>query len=465
MNEFDIRIKRGMIYILIANILTLIINLITNFLLPKYLSVNTYASIKTFQLYLNYVGVFHFGYVDGIYLRYGTNEDVSLSKLPQLNDSLVSLLIFQGVITVACIGLSLFVKDSVLLYFSFSILPYNLVGFIRILLQAVGKFVYYRKITNIIAITTFIINLIFIFLCKYDDYRVFLSGYIAVNAVIAFFIIGYFFLHSTVRKIRIKSIIFEIVTNTRLGIFLMLGNLSSFILSTMDRWFVKFTLDNFNFAMYSFAVSIENMLNLAISPVVIPLYNFFCREENQKSIRMVHKIICVFSSFLISSAYILAIFVSRILPKYSSSLQIVFWLFAGQSVQIVIKAVYINLYKVRKQQKKYFNKLVFVIVFGAVSNAVLFSLIKSAEAYAMGTFLCAIVWLILSAMDFAQDGIDLRDYIFVALYCLLFIVTATMSNPFCGLVLYCIGVALMCVLFMKEVCYWLLDRISHKIRA
>ena len=61
-------LKKGMIKVLMANVLTLMFSLLTNFILPKFLSVESYSEIKTFQLYITYIGVLHFGYEDGMYL-------------------------------------------------------------------------------------------------------------------------------------------------------------------------------------------------------------------------------------------------------------------------------------------------------------------------------------------------------------------------------------------------------------
>ena len=57
-------LKKGLMYVLIANFINLGFNLITNFVLPKELSVESYATIKTFQLYVSYAGLFHFGFVE-----------------------------------------------------------------------------------------------------------------------------------------------------------------------------------------------------------------------------------------------------------------------------------------------------------------------------------------------------------------------------------------------------------------
>ena len=59
-------IKKGMIIIFLANILNLTVSIIRNFILPRYLSMNSYAEIKTYQLFISYAGILAFGYVDGV---------------------------------------------------------------------------------------------------------------------------------------------------------------------------------------------------------------------------------------------------------------------------------------------------------------------------------------------------------------------------------------------------------------
>ena len=57
MNEKQ-KSSRGIIYILIANIINLVFNLLSTFVMPKYLSTDTYAEIKTYTMYLSYAGLF-----------------------------------------------------------------------------------------------------------------------------------------------------------------------------------------------------------------------------------------------------------------------------------------------------------------------------------------------------------------------------------------------------------------------
>jgi len=78
--EQNMKLGKGIIEVLYANILNLLIAVVNGFLLPKYLTVETYADLKTFLLYMSYIGILHFGYIDGIYLKYGGKDLYNIQK-------------------------------------------------------------------------------------------------------------------------------------------------------------------------------------------------------------------------------------------------------------------------------------------------------------------------------------------------------------------------------------------------
>lgn len=443
------RIKKGITYVFIANMLTLIINILTNFLLPKYMSIDTYAAVKTFQLYMNYIGVFHLGFIDGIYLRYGGKsfQDISIHSL---GDSISTARIFQFAIMAGMVSTALLLNNPILVFFSLAIFPINIVSYYRMLFQAVGEFGLYRKITNYTTICTFGINIFLLLVIKSDDYYQYLSGYIIVYILVWCLLEIY-----ACRRLKICiSFIFdktEFARNIQTGFFLMCGNFATFLLSSMDRLFVKANLDNYAFAQYSFAVSLENMLNLAITPITIPLYNYFCIEKKESRIRFAHDCICLFSSFLISSAFVAKFVVELYLPQYVSSCTVIFLLFGGQAFQFIVKAVYINLYKADKRQKTYFIKLSTIILLGAVLNHICFSIMGTKESFAVGTLLCSVFWCFLSFVDYLFLRIKMREIVYLLLEVTLFIVAGHFCNSICGLFIYLLGTVALSALFMKNV--------------
>lgn len=170
-------LKTGVIRVLIANAITLVFSLLTNFILPKFLSVDSYSAIKTFQLYITYIGILHLGYEDGMYIKYGGKraEEIDSNDL-QVN--LYTLRIFQLVMTIVMVLIAVCFEDRILLIFSLAILPVNLVAYFKLLFQAIGEFSKYGRIMNITAIVNFIINMTCIFILRTDNFLFFLVAYI-----------------------------------------------------------------------------------------------------------------------------------------------------------------------------------------------------------------------------------------------------------------------------------------------
>lgn len=464
MGNIEKKLTKGMLYVLFANILTMCINIITNFLLPGALSEDTYAAIKTFQLYMNFVGVFHLGYVDGVYLKYGGADitDISGKKLSTL---LSTLRIFQFCTSILVVMVSLVVKDYVLLMFAFAIAPVNIAALTKMLYQAVGEFKRYSKITNLTTILTFVVNILLCVFVKTDNYISYLVSYVVVNTFI------WIILEINVRKHfenfkKPKAFdLKEFKENVISGIALMCGNFASFMLTAMDRWFVKFTLETHFFAQYSFAVSMENMLNLAVTPVTVPLYNYLCTEKDKKKIRVAHGAVTLFAVVLVSVAFFAGIAVDLILPNYKEAKGIIYFLFAAQGFQIVIKGIYVNLYKAEKQQKRYFIKLFIVLVSGALFNFICFTFWHDMAAYALGTLLSAIFWYIISLFDFRElIFMCKRDVVFLMAEMVVFL-GCGLTTPLIGLIIYIVITVILSFSlmnkFMKDI-YKLISELLSK---
>lgn len=100
----DKKLQKGIVAVLIANLVNVAFSLATNFLLPKYLSIESYAGIKEFQLYVSYVGLFHLGFVDGIYLKYG-GKTLGKDVDKEFSTDLSTMCIFQYIDSAAVVFL------------------------------------------------------------------------------------------------------------------------------------------------------------------------------------------------------------------------------------------------------------------------------------------------------------------------------------------------------------------------
>ncbi|MGO3360602.1 MAG: hypothetical protein ACTILZ_07275 [Leuconostoc mesenteroides] len=168
LNNTQNNIRHGIVAILFANIVNMVIGILTNFLLPKYLSVNSYAAIKTYQLYATYAGLIALGFVDGMFLKYGGRRFKDLDK-NDLDLNISSFRLFQVISTIILIIIGFFFKTSVYWAFVLSVLPLNMIGYFQSLYQSIGEFSIYSRIMNATTATTFILNMVLLFVIKTDN--------------------------------------------------------------------------------------------------------------------------------------------------------------------------------------------------------------------------------------------------------------------------------------------------------
>ncbi|MCD7835250.1 MAG: hypothetical protein LUG83_01025 [Lachnospiraceae bacterium] len=443
----DSKLKHGIVAVFIANMINVFFSLCTNFLLPKFLSVDSYAQIKTYQLYVSYVGLLHFGFVDGVYLRYG-GKDIHALKQDKLHSSLMTMRVFQIAIVALSVVIGVVIKDPIFVFFSLSILPLNMNNYFKFLYQATGEFKRYGNAMNVTTIAIFLINMILLFAVSTDYYAAYLTGYVIVYAIIWIYLEYSFRRGFGSTKSRFSFP--ELVTNIKDGFLLTLGNLASIFLTSMDRWFVKILMDTVAFAQYSFAVSVENFLNLAITPITTTLYNYFCRESDPKKQNNVIQSVIAFAVLLPSAAFGVKFILEIFLTEYIDSCTVVFFLFSAQMFGIIIKGIYVNLYKVERKQKRYFVKLCSVIAIGFVTNTLFYYMWGVKEAFALATLVSTFIWFVISNFDFKKLGITAFTGVFLILQVVVLILCGLFLPAILGFIVYIAYTVIMLFVFMRS---------------
>lgn len=422
----------GINVIFITNIIKLVFNAITNFILPKFLSIDSYAQIKEYQMYISYAGILFLGYGEGLYLSYGGKDYSSIDK-DDLRKNVITLFLFQSVLILILSFFAIITSNKIILLALLSALPINMVGLYESIYQATGEFHRYGKIINISSILTLIVNMVLIFIIGTDNALVYITFYF----IIYLFVWIILELPNKFYRKLIGGFSFNIlIRNIRSGFLLMLSNFASIIQTTMDRLFVKYYLPASDFAYYSFAVSMENMINVLITPITVTMYNYFCK--NKGSYKKLLNYILIAGSFVISSAFFVNIIIKYLLPDYTKSNNIIFILFAAQFFYVLIRGIYINLYKANSMQNTYFKKLVFVVLIGAILNFIIFNFLKMKEAFSIATLITAILWYILSTRDFPDIGMGVRENIYIFYEIVSFLLLGLSHNTILGFIFFLI---------------------------
>jgi O-antigen/teichoic acid export membrane protein len=440
-------LRKDLIKVFSSNIITLFAGIVSGLVIPAFLSLDQYAQLKTFTLYLGYVGILHFGLADGLFIKYGGSFEDEVDK-SLLKGEHHFFIVFQFVITVLFIMISLFIEDKILLAFSMAIIPFNLITFYKFFYQAIGKFDIYSKILIFPPLVMLISNLVVIFILEIENYFLFilirLLSYLSIFLILEYNFYKITNNHETIFNIPEIKEIFNI------GFFIMLGNLSLKMFYSIDRWFVKFSFTSNDFAFYSFAMSMMGMINLFIGSVTTVFYPYLSRKNDQEILEKLKTYFLIIGSISSGGYFVFSIIVRIFISKYIPSLDIISIIFAGFPALIVLKALYVNLYKAQKNDKLYLKTVIKMLVVSAVLNLIAVITFGTNISVAIATTISFYIWYWFSSHHFEGLSINFNEIIYLIMFILLFVISSNFVSLIYGVIIFSIGLSILIVSFYRS---------------
>lgn len=314
-------------YSVSANILSAFSSVIIILVLPRVMSMEDYGFWQLFMFYFSYVGFFHFGWIDGIYLRYGGQYYEELNKSVFSGQLLLLLLFLMS--ESMLLNIMLFcglIKDLNLLYIirvvSIAGIFANIVTFCNFLLQMTDRIreyarnVVFERFLNIFLIVCFT----FLSLVNYRQ-----IVYIQLIVSILMSIFGLYVIRDIVleKPCAFKNAIQEAGVNISVGSKLMLSNIAGMLILGIIRYGISRGWDVVTFGKVSLSLQISNFLMVFISAVSVVLFPILKRtnEERLADIYTILRRILSYSLLgLLISYYPIRLVLVNWLPKYIDSL-------------------------------------------------------------------------------------------------------------------------------------------------
>lgn len=284
--KFDMgSILKNLSFTLSSNLISIIITSVVTLIVPRYLGVNDYGFFQLYMLYCNYIGFLHFGWADGVFLRYGGAE------YGRLNKHRFSAQFYLYTSLTLFLGISICIFSTFLTSESSKAIIFILTGVAVILLLPRTFIQYILQCTNRIKEYSILIiseKIVFIVLVLFF----LLIGNKSFIAIIISDLCGK--LVSLLYSLyQCKSILFskpenlfvafnETYKNISVGIKLMFSNIASMLiigfirLSIENRWNVA------TFGKVSLALSISNLLLIFIRAVALVMFPILRRTDSSK---------------------------------------------------------------------------------------------------------------------------------------------------------------------------------------
>lgn len=401
--------KKDILKIFSSNLVKMMVTFITAFLVPMVLSVDDYGYYKIYTFYAAYIGVLHCGYCDGIYLEYGGKGKNKIDH-DRISKELATIFTYSvGLALIACVW-GIVRGDFTIICLGLTIVPNIVYTFYSYVYQATGDFKKYTWMLNFSTVFNLLLNGLLV-LFRARDYRSYVVVCVIVQTIS--FIVGTVFFKQSGWMQKSRFSVKVLIKYIKMGVLLMLGNFAYTFFIGIDKWFIKFTLDITDFSVYSFASQMLTVVNMFITPVSMTLYSHFSRRKDHEFERKVKQMLVTILMLMPMAIYAINIVITVWMPKYIAAIDIVSLLLITQIFLSLCLAVFVNLYKVYKLQKKYMQSLLVVILIAGLLDLFVAFLHPSILLYAMATLFSSLIWLYLNYRRFAYLYPSKKEAIYI----------------------------------------------------
>lgn len=321
------KIIKNISYSFSANFISLLISIFMVMVVPKLLSVNDYGLWQLFLFYYAYLGFLHFGWEDGIYLRYAGKRLDDLNRKTFAGQFYCIILLQLIMATVISIFGIFFVIDPdkrMALLCAIWLAPFvNFNKLCNFIMQITNHIKEYARLLVTERMIFFLGVLFFLVILGWNQFRYMYAAQIfavvSMTAVGAYLcrrlLIPHFNSAADIRQ--------EAYENINVGSKLMLANIASMLIIGIVRYGISIGWDVATFGRVSLTLGVSNFLMVFINSVSVVFFPIV-KQMNEEKMSEIYTIIRNILTFLLFAGligyYPIRYILSLWLPQYADSL-------------------------------------------------------------------------------------------------------------------------------------------------
>ena len=349
------------ILLILISLLSVLVQVSLNYILSKHSTVETFGEYRTFLALVSFSGIFHFGLIDGMYLRWLLKDEK-----PRGNE-FISLIVIQFII----VGLLAFFFQNVSLIVPIFIQIFiqNLLAFSNNVLLREQKFI----INSVVVIVNQLLLtfLVFIFSDRLTiEFIVFLYNMLFICSTTALltslFLKKYIVLDGLWQGINKDTFIGFLKANLRIGFPILLTGLVFVGFQNLDKVILSLYYSRYEFGLYSFGYTIVNI----VVGVVLSVTNFMLRKfieiplEALESLftRLTAGLAIVSILFMLFSPILFQI-IQIFIPQYFAAKPYILALSSIILPYVLLQLLIFNLFKIQNSSRIFFyNSLIHLLL-------------------------------------------------------------------------------------------------------
>lgn len=451
------QVEKGIFLSVGAQVVSLAVSIVLNLIVPKYINELQYAYWQTYCLYISYVGILHFGLLDGIVLRYSQYDYDELDK-PRIRSQFMVLLIVNSVITFASIVVARIfyngITKEIIILVAVGIITRNLFTYTSYIFQITNRISKYALMV-ISQRILFGAGIVVLLVLGVRDYFMFCILDLCCDVFGCLFGARYNKGLYFGKLIESGKAIKETWLNISSGILLLIANWSSMLLVGSGKMIIQWRWDQLVFGKVSFAFSITNLFLTfvgAISVVLFPSLKRMRAEELPSVYRGIRNaispVLFLAMFFYFPGCWIL----EKWLPVYEPSL-----VYLGILLPIIIFTSMVSLLTNNYLKAYRKERSMFLVNLVCVAVAIL---LYSLSAYVIGSLtmvLFAVVFVIMLRSVLSEivvmKLIDIYfyiDFIIEGIMTVVFIICARMFSLWTGCLIYTFALIIYAYIYRKN---------------
>lgn len=310
-----------------ANLTSLCISIFMVMFVPKFLSIDDYGLWQLFLFYFSYLGFLHFGWEDGIYLRYAGKNYDELNRKTFAGQfyGIIALQIVLAVL-VSSIG-QIFMTDPVkrtALIGAVWLAPFvNFNNLCNFIMQITNRIRDYAKLLLSEQVVFFLGVVLFLLVLQCNEFRY--MYYAKLFSVAGITVAGFYLCRSLLRPrfYPLRQVLAEAGENLLVGSKLMLANIAGMLIIGIVRYGISVGWDVATFGKVSLTLGVSNFLMVFINSVSVVFFPIVKRmDEGRRA--SAYAVIRNMLDFILFAAligyYPLKCILAWWLPKYADSL-------------------------------------------------------------------------------------------------------------------------------------------------
>lgn len=379
---------KNLVYSIGANGFSMLVSAIVVFLVPRLVGKTDYGYWQLYAFYTSYIGFFHFGWCDGVYLRYGGAyyEKLNYKRLGLQFWMLTGLELFLSAVMLGLLGLggSYSAKTQVLCFTAANlvlVLPKNYLSFV---LQMCGRIQEYSIVTILEKAVYCVMVVVVLALGKTSFVWIVAADVLGkvASLLLAAVYCRELVLCGKTEKAALLDAWQDGKENLKAGVSLLVANLSGMLILGLVRFAVENQWSVETFGEVSLAVNLSNLLIVfinAIGTVIFPLLKRMNPDKLADTYLLLRDCLMVVLFLCLMVYFPIKMFLSRWLTDYAlgiSYMAILFPICVCESKMALVVSPYL---KALRRERAMLGANIITVCLSAVLTGITVYLLHSLE--------------------------------------------------------------------------------------